>query len=38
MLLSQFTLPFLSPSVHKSIHYVCIFIPALQIGSSVLFF
>ena len=36
MLLSQFVPP--SPRVHKPILYICIFIPSLQMGSSVPFF
>ena len=35
-LLSQFVPP--SPRVHKPILYICIFIPSLQMGSSVPFF
>ena len=40
MVLPQFappTSPPTLPYVHKSIVYVCVFIPALQIGSSVAF-
>ena len=38
MLLSQFVLPSLSSLCPKSVLYVCVSIPALQIGSSVPFF
>ena len=36
VLLSQFVPP--SPCVHKSVLYICVFIPSLQMGSSVPFF
>ena len=38
MLLSQFVLSSASPHVHKSVPYICISIPALQIGSSITIF